>query len=123
MPRPLRNPHGLIDRFAMALSALCVLHCVATLALMASFAALGELFANPLIHEGGLILAIVLAALALGSGFRVHRRPLPLIAGLVGLMLMTGGLFVAHGVQEMALTVIGVLIVGAAHWHNIHAVR
>jgi hypothetical protein len=110
---------GIVDRLAIFLSGLCLVHCVATLLFVTLLASAGSFFlADPRIHEYGLGIAIALAATALLRGVMQHRRLLPIGLGAVGLSLMAGGLIVEHGVAEAAFTITGVLFVAVAHRLN-----
>jgi hypothetical protein len=108
----------LFDRAAIALSGLCLAHCVATVIVVSVLATAGGALLHPLIHEMGLVLAIVLAAIGLGRGAIAHRQPLPALVGIAGLSAMAGGLMVEHGPKELALTVVGVGLVALAHTLN-----
>jgi hypothetical protein len=116
------KPGAFIDRLAICVSGLCVVHCVATLILVTVLASAGSFFlADPRIHEGGLAIAIALAAAALLRGAIRHRRMLPLGLGVSGLMLMSAGLMVEHGIAEAAVTIAGVVLVASAHRLNTRA--
>lgn len=115
---PARMTMHWIDRAAVTLSGFCVVHCVATVVMLGTLSSLGHLFANPRIHEIGLLFATLLGAVALGGGILRHRRTLPALIGLPGLALMTAALFVAHGAGEALLTVLGVGLVASAHILN-----
>jgi hypothetical protein len=118
---PMRDPAlrnmGWLDRAAIILSGLCIVHCVATLLVLALLASAGSLL-NPAIHEAGLLLAMVLAVLALGRGFLVHRLSKPLVIGSFGIALMAGAMTLPEGAKEAAFTIIGVGLVGVAHFLN-----
>ena len=118
MIRALTERFGL-DRLALGLSALCLVHCVASVALVASIAGGSHLLAHPAWHQFGLGLAIIFAAFGLGSGFRRHRQSGPFVVGGAGLILMVAALFAPHGVFEAALTILGVGTVALAHVQNI----
>ena len=107
-----------IDRAAIGLSGLCLVHCIATVLLVAALASTGTILARPEIHEAGLALAIALAALGLGLGLRRHGRTGPLLVGSAGIGLMASGLAVPHGPWEAALTIGGVVFVALAHRLN-----
>ncbi|MEZ0495244.1 MerC domain-containing protein [Sphingomonas sp. IW22] len=118
-----RRPRNRLDRIAIALSALCVAHCLASAIVLALFAS----FAGPLlddrVHEVGLGIAVVLGAVALGRGLRQHGRRLPLVVGSVGLVLMALDILLPHGPGEVGVTVIGVLLLALGHWLNQRAAR
>ena len=107
-----------LDRAAVMLSGFCVVHCVATVVLLGTLSSLGHLFADPRIHEVGLLLATVLGAVALGSGMMRHRRALPLLLGVPGIALMIAALCVHHGLGEAMLTIAGVGLVASSHIAN-----
>lgn len=108
----------LFDRLAIGLSALCLVHCAASVILVALLATAGGMLLHPAIHEMGLGLAILLAIVGLGRGFLQHRRPVPMILGTGGIALMATALGVPHGVAEAAYTMAGVACVAIAHLLN-----
>lgn len=114
-PAPARD---LFDRLAIGLSALCLVHCAASVVLVALLATAGGMLLHPAIHEAGLGLAILLAIAGLGRGFVQHRRPVPMVLGTVGIALMATALSVPHGVSEAAYTMVGVGFVAIAHMLN-----
>lgn len=112
---------GRIDRLAIGLSALCGIHCLATTLLIGVLASVGGFLESPLIHEGGLALAIALGAVALGAGTMRHGMLRPLAIGAVGLGTMAAALSLPHGPQETIVTLLGVSILSIAHLLNRHA--
>lgn len=80
-----------LDRTGVLASVLCAIHCAAAPILLILAPTLGGLWVHPVSHL--VIAAVVLpvAALALRSGFRVHRRPLVLILGMLGVGLVAIG--------------------------------
>ncbi len=113
-----RRRVGALDRAAITLSSLCLVHCIATVLLTAMLASAGAALANPAWHEIGFTIAMVLGAVALGRGFALHRDPRPLATGVAGLVLMGIGLMLTHGVGEIGCTMAGVLLLAAAHRRN-----
>ena len=110
-----------LDRLAMALSGLCLVHCLATAVLLALVSAAGGMLGAPIIHEVGLVLAIALGAVALGRGIREHGFFLPSVIGGLGLGIMACALFQPHGGREAAFTVVGVMILALGHRLNVMA--
>ena len=108
----------LFDRLAIGLSALCLVHCAASVLLLALLATAGGALLHPAIHEVGLGLAILLAIVGLGRGFLQHRRPVPMVLGTAGIALMATALSVPHGASEAAFTMLGVGCVAIAHLLN-----
>lgn len=109
---------GRIDRVAIGLSALCGAHCLATSLLVGAMASLGGVLESPLIHEGGLFLAILLGALALGVGAMRHGAMLPVAIGSLGLGVMAGALSHHHSGMETVYTLLGVAILSIGHLLN-----
>jgi hypothetical protein len=108
-----------LDRVGVVLSGLCALHCIAGLLLVAGLGLGGEVLLAPSIHRIGLALAIVVGSITLVLGVIRHRDPVPLQVGGAGLGLMGLALFVGHGSFEAVLTILGVGLVGWAHWRNL----
>ena len=109
---------GWLDRAAILLSGLCVVHCIATMVGVLLLASVGASLLDPRIHEIGLMFAMAIGAVALGSGLRDHGSRAPLLIGLVGLSLMGLGIALPEGFGETTATVIGVSILAGAHLLN-----
>ncbi len=114
--------NGAIDRAAIGLSGLCLVHCVATAVLVMMLASAGGLLVDPRIHEIGLALAIVLGVIGLGRGAMVHGFMLPVAIGSLGLGTMAGSLTLGHGFEEVVYSVFGVLVLALGHDLNRRAV-
>ena len=119
---PPKNPTtNSLDRVAVFLSGLCLLHCLAS-----PFAILlGPLMSGWLSHNEThvhwvlLLMAIPISALALWRGYQRHASSLTLAMGGSGLALMFVAVthwFGAH--MEVALTVAGVTLLLIAHIRN-----
>ena len=106
-----------LDRIAIGLSGLCVMHCVATAALLALVASAGAM-GSPAIHEVGLTLAMVLGAYALGRGLIEHGFLMPASIGALGLGVMAGAISLPEGGHEAIYTVGGVMILALGHRLN-----
>jgi len=117
----LAIPTGRLDRIAMGISGLCLVHCVATAVLLALVASAGGFLGSPMIHEVGLTLAMVFGSIALLRGIFEHGFMMPSAIGGLGLGVMAGALTLPHDGTEAAYTVIGVLIVALAHRLNVMA--
>jgi hypothetical protein len=110
-----------LDRIAMGISGLCVVHCVATAVLLGLLASAGGFLGQPIIHEVGLTLAMIIAAFALGRGYLEHGFMRPAAVGALGLGVMAGALSLPEGGHEPIYTVLGVLIVALGHRLNVLA--
>ena len=96
MPQ-LTIPSGRLDRIAMGLSGLCLVHCLATAILLGLLASAGGFLGSHVIHEVGLTLAMLLGSVALGRGILEHGFMMPSAVGGLGLGVMAGALSVPHG--------------------------
>lgn len=114
---------GTIDRIAVTLSGLCAAHCVATAVILGLLASAGGIFSNPLIHETGLVMAIILGAVALGYGAIRHGFMMPAAVGALGLGVMAGAMTMDHGLEESVYTIVGVAILALGHDLNHRAGR
>jgi len=107
-----------LDRIAMGLSGLCLVHCLATSVLPALLSAAGGLLGEPIFHEVGLVLAMIMGAISLGRGILEHGYSMPSAIGGLGLGVMAGALTLPHDGGEALYTVIGVGILALGHRLN-----
>ena len=107
-----------LDRMAITLSGLCVVHCLATAVLLGLLSAAGGMLGAPIIHEVGLSLAMMLGALALGRGVYNHGFMMPSAVGGLGLGVMAGALTMPHDGGEALYTVLGVSVLALGHQLN-----
>ncbi|WJY19623.1 MerC domain-containing protein [Alteriqipengyuania flavescens] len=108
-----------LDRAGIWLSALCAVHCVLSVLLVAGIGLGGSFLLDPIFHEIGLAIAMLIVAVAIGIGAVRHNRPLPFVVAMMGLTFMGGALAVGHGTDEAVLTVIGVTLVAIGHILNL----
>jgi hypothetical protein len=113
---------GAIDRWAIGLSGLCLVHCIASAVLVTALASAGGALLHPAVHEIGLVLAIILGLIGLGRGIMLHGFMLPAAIAGLGLGVMGGALAVGHDGGELLYSVIGVLILALGHDLNRRAV-
>lgn len=109
------------DQAGIGLAGLCALHCLLTVTVVSALGLGGHFLTNPLIHRVGLLLAVFVAAVAIGWGAIKHRRRAPFVTAMMGLSFMGGALAVPHGTQEFVLTIIGVSLVTVGHLLNLRS--
>ena len=107
-----------LDRMAITLSGLCLVHCLATAVLLGLLSAAGGMLGAPIIHEVGLTLAMMLGAVALGRGVYEHGFMMPSAVGGLGLGVMAGALTMPHDGGEALFTVLGVFVLALGHQLN-----
>jgi hypothetical protein len=111
-------PTRRLDRLAIGLSGLCLVHCLASAVLLGLLSAAGSALGAAWIHEVGLSLAMMLGAIALGRGVMEHGFMMPSAVGALGLGVMAGALTLPHDGSEALYTVIGVGILALGHELN-----
>ena len=105
-----------LDRLAIGLSGLCLAHCILSAVIVTALAAAGGVLLHPAIHEVGLVMAMVLGALALGRGVLQHGYALPVWVGSLGLGMMAGAMTLPHeSGYETIYSILGVLVVALGH--------
>ena len=93
-----------MDRLAIGLSGLCLVHCVASAVFVAMLASAGGMLLDPIIHEVGMMLALGLGLFGLGRG------------------IMAGALTLDHHDGGTLYSIVGVLILALGHDLNRRAV-
>jgi hypothetical protein len=114
--------NGTIDRLGIAISGLCMVHCLTSAVLVAVLASAGGVLLDHRIHEVGLLLAIGLGVIALGRGLIEHGFMMPSAIGGLGLGVMAGALTMPHDSGEALYTILGVAILALGHDLNRRAV-
>lgn len=114
----LAIPTSRLDRYAIGLSGLCLVHCLATSVLLALVSAAGSMLGAEWIHETGLALAMVMGGISLGRGILEHGYSMPSAVGGLGLGVMAGALTLPHDGSEALYTVVGVAILALGHRLN-----
>lgn len=116
------------DRIAIALSAVCIVHCLAVPVLVAALpiAAL-TLGTDTHFHALMLWLVVPTSFVGFGFGYRVHARAGLVGLGLAGITVLATAALWGHTawteVVEVSVSVAGSLILGTAHWLNFREVR
>jgi hypothetical protein len=111
-------PSYRLDRMAIGLSGLCVVHCLATTVLLALVASAGGFLGAEWMHEVGLTLAMLMGVVSLGRGIMEHGFAMPSAVGGLGLGVMAGALTLPHDGTEALYTIVGVVILALGHRLN-----
>ncbi|MHA6720111.1 MerC domain-containing protein [Sphingomonas sp. RS6] len=109
-----------IERAAVGMSTLCLVHCLALPVLLALLPGVSAWLHLPAdLHRWLLMFAIPSSSFALLSGCRVHRSAGPLLTGIAGLSLMALAALLLEGTaREVPVSVAGSLLLVAAHVSN-----
>ena len=120
------GPSEVLDKVAVTLSGLCLVHCLALPLLIVILPFSGQ-FSDDHLHMQMLILVIPVSVVALALGFRRHRHPGVVIAGISGMIIITLGGIVAHDYYglftDRLLTIIGSLVLAFTHYRNFRLSR
>jgi hypothetical protein len=110
-----------LDKTAVALSGLCLVHCLA-LPLVLAFLPFLNVLAEDQLHAQMLLIAVPVSTVAFTIGFRRHRRLIIAAFGALGLSLLIAGGTVAHSryglTADRTLTVAGSLVLALTHFWN-----
>ena len=115
------KPTNWLDGAAVALSALCLIHCLALPIIVAGLPFLAQL-AEGHLHLQMLVIVLPLSVVALGLGYRRHRSARIIAAGAFGMLALIIGATLAHNylglAADRAFTIVGALTLAAAHYFN-----
>ncbi len=115
------KPASWLDGVAVALSGLCLVHCLALPLIVAGLPFLAQFSAGHL-HLQMLIVVLPLSILALTIGLRRHRNLRIIAAGSIGMLLLVIGATVAHTqlglTADRLFTIAGALTLATAHYYN-----
>ena len=121
MQQDTQKSRAWLDGLAVALSTLCLVHCLLLPFIVIGVPLLAQ-FADSHLHYQMLLLVVPLSGVAFGIGFRRHRNARIIGAGILGLVLLTVGATVAHTqlglLADRAFTIAGSLTLAMAHWKN-----
>ena len=111
-----------LDRWGMAASGLCLVHCSVLPLAAIALPTLGG-HDHEWFHGILLVLVVPLAAYALGSGYKHHRKPWPAILGFLGCALLSFVYFAEmlhfhlHSI-ETPINILGSISLIGAHFLN-----
>jgi prepilin signal peptidase PulO-like enzyme (type II secretory pathway) len=117
-----------IDQIAIALSAVCIVHCLAVPVLVAMLPIAALTFgSNGHFHELMLWVVVPTSLAGLFFGVRVHKRKEIVVVGTLGMLLIAIAALVGHDSWsrwlEISVGIVGSLVLALAHWNNFKAVR
>ncbi|MBF5055039.1 MerC mercury resistance protein [Alcanivorax sp. 521-1] len=109
------------DQLGTACSGLCIVHCLATPALVAAggLGAVGGLLASKSFHLAMLAPVLLFAAASFPSAYRRHRHPGPGLLALAGVGLLIGAHLLPHALEALITSAGGLALIGAHLW-NLH---
>ena len=113
------NSAARLDMYAIGLSTLCVLHCLALPLLVVLMPVAAQFSENELVHRALVIVAVPVSLRVIWKTRPVMGNWLFVSAALVGLGLLLLAAFVeTASPYEESITVTGAVLLGSAHlWH------
>jgi MerC mercury resistance protein len=115
-----------LDQTAVALSGLCLLHCLALPFVVGLLPFIGS-YGDGHFHLQMLLIVVPVSVLAFATGFRRHRSAVVLLGGAVGLTLLILGATVAHNqlgnTADRLFTVVAAVVLATSHFYNARLAR
>jgi hypothetical protein len=115
-----------LDQIAVALSGLCLAHCLLLPLVVVTLPFVGQ-FGNEHLHAEVLFVVIPVSGAALYFGFRRHNHPGIVGSGFLALAILVFGATVAHSawglLADRMLTVAGSVLLAVTHYRNFRLSR
>ena len=124
----MRNLQATADKSAIALSALCALHCLLLPVTVVMYPNAISVFPNDeVVHLSILFIVIPVSLFALFRGSQIHKRPSIFYFGVLGLIVLILALVAGHSIfgeyGEKILTLVGSGVLILAHSRNFKVCR
>ncbi|WP_153913224.1 MerC domain-containing protein [Shewanella sp. TC10] len=119
---------SVLDKFAIAISALCAIHCVAPPVLLALLPSLSALpLSDHLYHQVMVWIVLPTSSIAVLLGCKRHKDTKVLLLAVTGLIALAASALYGHDylgeVGEKVATIFGAVIVALAHIRNFKLCR
>ena len=115
------NRLGFWDNIAVAMSGICLLHCLTLPVLIAGLPFIGQ-FDEGHFHVQMLLVVLPVSVIAFTLGYRQHRVKSIIAWGGVGMLLFVLGATFVHTsfglIADRTVTICAALILAAAHYFN-----
>lgn len=117
-----------LDRIAITLSTICIVHCLAMPVLVAALPVLAVAFGTDgHFHALMLWLVVPTSALGFGLGYKVHGNAAIVATGTAAVVVLAIVALWGHDhwnrTVEIGVNVIASLLLASAHWRNFREVR
>jgi len=121
MDNRVSSQHGIFDQVSIALSGLCLVHCLLLPVIIAALPLLNQFNASHF-HMQMLLVVIPVSLFAFALGFKRHHNQRIIACGIAGIALLAVGGTVAHAnyglVADTLMTIAGSLLLATAHYFN-----
>jgi hypothetical protein len=117
-----------LDRIAISLSSICIVHCLAMPVLVAILPVVAiTIGSDGHFHALMLWLVVPTSAIGFSLGYRVHGKPGIVVSGALAVAVLAVVAFWGHGAWdptfEVAVNVAASIGLAATHWQNFREVR
>ena len=108
------------DKLGVFFSGLCVVHCLIFTFIIwggvgtITFYKTSEQFIHPIL----LVLVILIGLISFPTAYRNHRKPLPLIMGITGMIGLFTALFLSTFFEIILTLFFGTLLIAAHLWNH-----
>jgi len=111
----------ILDHVAIALSGLCLLHCLLLPFIIALLPLLSQIDESHF-HAQMLIVVVPVSVFALALGFRRHASKAIIAWGIAGVVILVFGGTIAHAnygaTVDTLLTMVGAIVLATTHYFN-----
>ena len=112
---------GICDRAAIALSGLCLVHCLLLPVIIALLPLLNQVSATHF-HAQMLLVVVPVSLFAFALGFRRHGNHAIIAWGTTGIAILATGGIVAHAsygaLADTLMTIAGSIVLAISHYFN-----
>lgn len=121
----LKSYHAGVDRCGIVAAGVCLLHCAVFPLVVYTAPTLSALVPDSeWLHMPLVLMASIVGAVALSSGFAHHRRTIPVSLGLIGIMVLLASLAESVvGELSEPLASSGAVFMASAHFINLRTLR
>ena len=124
----VKSKRAMLDKVAVLLSAVCLLHCLALPVLLTAGTITGSMFMDEEVFHLAMLVGIVpISVIALTIGCRQHKDLITMTLGVVGLAILIFTAFFGHDLFGMTgeryVTSLGGLVLAGAHIQNYRICR
>jgi hypothetical protein len=117
---------SILDHVAIALSGLCLVHCLLLPVIIVAVPLLAQLNETHF-HAQMLLVVVPVSLFAFAHGYRRHGNLRIIVGGIAGIALLFTGGTVAHAnygpLADILLTVAGSLVLATSHYFNNRLMR
>ena len=112
-----------LDKVSILLSFVCLAHCVSVpiLFLIGGYVTSVAFLSEHIVHQTLLLIAVPLSLISLTGGYRIHKNKVVIALAFFGFLFLGFGAFLHELLAwEVAVTMLGSILLASAHLYNLH---